>query len=94
MTFCPQKLDNKIRDARPEEAHLPDTCTTLSCEACLGNCGERKINFYIEKNITINTDFHPNYIDNDTHSVRDDYPDFLILAKDGEWLVVEVRRKI
>lgn len=39
------------------------------------------------------TDFHLNYIDPETHSVRNYYPDFLILTKDGEWLVVEVKAK-
>lgn len=37
------------------------------------------------------TDFHINYIDPDTHCVRSYYPDFLILTKDGDWLVVEVK---
>lgn len=39
------------------------------------------------------SDFHLNYIDPETHSVRNYYPDFLILTKDGEWLVVEVKAK-
>lgn len=37
------------------------------------------------------SDFRINYIDPDTHGVRSYYPDFLILTKSGEWLVVEVK---
>lgn len=39
------------------------------------------------------TDFHINYIDPDTHGVRSYYPDFLILTKNGDWLVVEVKAR-
>ncbi len=39
------------------------------------------------------TDFHINYIDPDTHCVRSYYPDFLILTKSGDWLVVEVKAR-
>lgn len=39
------------------------------------------------------TDFRINYIDPDTHGVRSYYPDFLILTKAGDWLVVEVKAK-
>lgn len=39
------------------------------------------------------TDFRINYIDPDTHGVRSYYPDFLILTKTGDWLVVEVKAK-
>lgn len=40
------------------------------------------------------SDFYINYIDPDTHSVRSYYPDFLILTKDGEWIVIEVKAAI
>ena len=40
------------------------------------------------------SDFRINYIDPDTHGVRSYYPDFLILTKSGEWLVVEVKASI
>jgi hypothetical protein len=40
------------------------------------------------------SDFRINYIDPDTHGVRSYYPDFLILLKSGEWLVVEVKAAI
>jgi hypothetical protein len=40
------------------------------------------------------SDFHINYIDPETHSVRSYYPDFLILTKNNEWLVVEVKANI
>lgn len=39
------------------------------------------------------TDFHINYIDPDTHGVRSYYPDFLILTKNDNWLVVEVKAR-
>lgn len=39
------------------------------------------------------SDFRINYIDPDTHGVRSYYPDFLILTKNGEWLVVEIKAK-
>ena len=39
------------------------------------------------------TDFRINYIDPDTHGVRSYYPDFLILTKNGDWLVVEVKAR-
>lgn len=37
------------------------------------------------------SDFYINYIDPETHNVRNYYPDFLILTKTGEYLVVEVK---
>ncbi len=37
------------------------------------------------------SDFRINYIDPDTHGVRSYYPDFLVLTKSGQWLVVEVK---
>lgn len=37
------------------------------------------------------SDFYINYIDPDTKNVRSYYPDFLILTKTGEYLVVEVK---
>ncbi len=40
------------------------------------------------------SDFFINYIDPDTHAVRSYYPDFLILTKENEWLVVEVKANI
>ena len=40
------------------------------------------------------SDFRINYIDPDTHGVRSYYPDFLILTKSGEWLVVEVKAAV
>lgn len=40
------------------------------------------------------SDFRINYIDPDTHGVRSYYPDFLVLLKSGEWLVVEVKAAI
>ena len=39
------------------------------------------------------SDFHLNYIDPETHTVRNYYTDFLILTQDGEWLVVEGNAK-
>lgn len=39
------------------------------------------------------SDFRINYIDPDTHGVRSYYPDFLILTKEGDWLVVEIKAR-
>jgi hypothetical protein len=40
------------------------------------------------------SDFYINYIGLETHTVRSDCPDFFILIKNYEWLVVEVKANI
>lgn len=40
------------------------------------------------------SDFFINYIDPETYAVRSYYPDFLILTKNNEWLVVEVKANV
>ena len=37
------------------------------------------------------SDFYINYIDPDSHTVRNYYPDFLIKTKKGKWLIVEIK---
>lgn len=38
------------------------------------------------------SDFYITYIDPESHTVRNYFPDFLIKTKDGRWLIVEVKR--
>ena len=37
------------------------------------------------------SDFYITYIDPESHTVRNYFPDFLIKTKDGRWLIVEVK---
>lgn len=37
------------------------------------------------------SDFYVNYIDPESHVVRNYYPDFLIKTKDNKWLIVEIK---
>lgn len=37
------------------------------------------------------SDFYINYIDPDSHTVRNYYPDFLIKTTSGKWLIIEVK---
>lgn len=37
------------------------------------------------------SDFYVNYIDPESHMVRNYYPDFLIKTKDNKWLIVEIK---
>ncbi|MBR6412682.1 MAG: DEAD/DEAH box helicase family protein [Alphaproteobacteria bacterium] len=37
------------------------------------------------------SDFYINYIDPESHTVRNYYPDFLIKTKDNKWLIIEIK---
>lgn len=37
------------------------------------------------------SDFYVNYIDPESHMVRNYYPDFLIKTKEYKWLIVEIK---
>lgn len=37
------------------------------------------------------SDFYINYIDPESHIVRNYYPDFLIKTKDNKWLIIEIK---